>query len=57
MRTLEDILAERSSRHKHLCPRQVLVARMSLYAAEILQLDFPQTEYKSNLRNLRRGNH
>lgn len=44
MRTLEDILAESSSRHKHLCPRQVLGARMSLYAAEILQLDFPRTD-------------
>lgn len=44
MHTLEDILAESSSRHKHLCPRQVLGARMSLYAAEILQLDLPRTD-------------
>jgi len=44
MHTLEDILAESSSRHKHLCPRQVLGARMSLYAAELLQLDFPRTD-------------
>jgi len=44
MRTLGDILNESSSRHKHVCPRQVLGARMSLYAAELLQLDLPRTD-------------
>lgn len=44
MRTLGDILNESSSRHKHICPRQVLGARMSLYAAELLQLDLPRTD-------------
>ncbi len=44
MRALEDILCESSSRHKHLCPRQVLGARMALYAAEILALDLPRKD-------------
>ena len=44
MRALEDILCESSSRHRHLCPRQVLGARMALYAAEILALDLPRTD-------------
>lgn len=44
MRTLDDILVESSARHKHICPRQVLGARMALYAAEILQLDLPRTD-------------
>ncbi|MEW5829018.1 MAG: FmdE family protein [Chloroflexota bacterium] len=41
MRCLAEILEESSSRHKHLCPRQVLGARMGLYAAELLSLDLP----------------
>jgi len=39
MRTLDLVLRESASRHKHLCPRQVLGARMGLYAAELLSLD------------------
>ncbi len=44
MRTLGDILNESSARHKHICPRQVLGARMTLYAAELLQLDLPRAD-------------
>ncbi|MBI5825801.1 MAG: formylmethanofuran dehydrogenase [Chloroflexi bacterium] len=42
--TLAEILRESANRHKHLCPRQVLGARMALYAAEILQLELPRTD-------------
>jgi formylmethanofuran dehydrogenase subunit E len=38
MQSLDLILQESSRRHKHICPRQVLGARMSLSAGEILQL-------------------
>jgi len=44
MRSLEEILEESSSRHKHLCPRQVLGARMALYASELLELDLPRND-------------
>jgi len=44
MRTLDDILRESSARHKHLCPRQVLGARMALYASELLGLDLPRKD-------------
>ena len=44
MRTLDSILYESASRHKHLCPRQVLGARMGLYAAEILGLELPRAD-------------
>ena len=44
MRSLEDILQESSSRHRHLCPRQVLGARMALYASELLELDLPRKD-------------
>jgi len=44
MRPLDLILLESASRHKHLCPRQVLGARMGLYAAEILALDLPRAD-------------
>jgi formylmethanofuran dehydrogenase subunit E len=44
MRALQDILHESSSRHKRLCPRQVLGARMALYASELLGLDVPRTD-------------
>lgn len=41
---LEDILRESARRHKHLCPRQVLGARMALYAGELLNLDLPRND-------------
>lgn len=42
MQTLDVILAESAKRHKHLCPRQVLGARMGLLAAELLGFDLPR---------------
>jgi len=44
MRTLNEILCESSARHKHLCPRQVLGARMALYASELLGLGLPRVD-------------
>jgi formylmethanofuran dehydrogenase subunit E len=44
MHTLDVILAESAKRHKHLCPRQVLGARMGLLAAELLGLDLPRRD-------------
>jgi len=44
MRTLEMILAESAERHKHLCPRQVLGARMGLFAADLLRIELPLTD-------------
>jgi len=44
MQNLTAILEESSQRHKHLCPRQVLGARMALYAAELLNLEIPRTD-------------
>lgn len=43
-RTLNAILAESAKRHHHLCPRQVLGARMSLYAADLLGLELPRLD-------------
>ena len=44
MQSLDLILQESSRRHKHLCPRQVLGARMSLVAGGILQLELPRID-------------
>src|SRR6266508_3642068 len=44
MQSLELILRESAKRHKHLCPRQVLGARMSLLAGEMLELELPRTD-------------
>jgi formylmethanofuran dehydrogenase subunit E len=44
MRALDGILRESSARHTHLCPRQVLGARMSLYAGKLLALDLPRRD-------------
>ncbi len=44
MRTLDEILLESSARHKHLCPRQVLGARMALHASELLGLELPRVD-------------
>jgi formylmethanofuran dehydrogenase subunit E len=40
--TLSDLLQKSSSLHNHLCPRQVLGARMGLWAGELLALALPQ---------------
>lgn len=44
MRPLDLILAESAKRHKHLCPRQVLGARMGLFAAELLEIELPRSD-------------
>lgn len=41
---LEEILKESARRHNHLCPRQVLGARMALYASELLNIELPRTD-------------
>ncbi len=44
MRTLDEILIDSAKRHKHLCPRQVLGARMGLFAAELLGIELPRND-------------
>ena len=44
MNHLETILNESASRHHHLCPRQVLGARVGLAAAAALNLITPRTD-------------
>lgn len=44
MQSLDFILHESAQRHKHLCPRQVLGARMSLLAGEMLELELPRQD-------------
>jgi formylmethanofuran dehydrogenase subunit E len=42
--TLEEILQESAALHRHLCPRQVLGARMGLMAGRLLNVALPQTD-------------
>ena len=42
MSVLQNILEQSTKMHKHLCPRQVLGARMGLFAGELLGLELPQ---------------
>ena len=44
MQSFDSILAESAKWHKHLCPRQVLGARMGLFAVELLGLELPRTD-------------
>lgn len=44
MKRLENILQESAARHSHLCPRQVLGARIGLAAAAALNLTVPRTD-------------
>ncbi|MEZ4727486.1 MAG: FmdE family protein [Caldilineaceae bacterium] len=44
MADLQAILQRSSARHKHLCPRQVLGARMGLAGAAALGLNLPRTD-------------
>lgn len=44
MRDLQEILQLSSARHKHLCPRQVLGARIGLAGAAALGLELPRTD-------------
>lgn len=41
---LQGLLETSAVLHRHLCPRQVLGVRMGMYAAELLNLDLPQTD-------------
>ncbi len=38
-----ELLAESTRRHDHLCPRQVIGVRMGMLAGKLLHLDLPQT--------------
>ncbi|MEI7771355.1 MAG: FmdE family protein [Chloroflexales bacterium] len=40
---LAGLLAQSAELHKHLCPRQVIGARMGLYAGALLGLELPQS--------------
>ncbi|MFN8446829.1 MAG: FmdE family protein, partial [Caldilineaceae bacterium] len=42
MTTLTEFLKTSSALHRHLCPRQVLGARMGMLAGQLLSLDLPQ---------------
>lgn len=44
MLTLKEILARSAAEHNHLCPRQVLGARLGMLAAAQLGLDLPQSD-------------
>jgi len=44
MQNLDSILSESAKRHKYLCPRQVLGARMGLFAAELLGIEVPRSD-------------
>ena len=44
MQPLELILYESAKRHKHLCPRQILGARMALLAGEVLGMELPRVD-------------
>ena len=44
MQSLESILRQSAERHRLLCPRQVLGARMSLVAGEIFELELPRVD-------------
>ncbi len=42
-RSLQDLLDESAARHQHLCPRQVLGARMGLLGVRLLGMDLPNS--------------
>src|SRR3972149_2475087 len=44
MKPLEDLLSECATHHRRLCPRQVLGARVGMFAASLLDLDLPQSD-------------
>jgi formylmethanofuran dehydrogenase subunit E len=44
MKTLTELLNISAEMHCHLCPRQVLGARIGLFAGELLGLELPQTD-------------
>jgi formylmethanofuran dehydrogenase subunit E len=44
MASFTEFLAQTAARHDHLCPRQVIGVRMGMYAAELLDLELPQSD-------------
>ncbi|MBI3243480.1 MAG: TraR/DksA C4-type zinc finger protein [Chloroflexi bacterium] len=44
MKSLSQLLEESAALHRHLCPRQVLGARIGMLAGDALGLDLPQTD-------------
>ena len=44
MKSLSELLVESAALHRHLCPRQVIGARMGMWAGELLGLDLPQAD-------------
>jgi len=44
MRGLEELLAESSRHHHHICPRQVLGVRMGLLAGELFHMELPHPD-------------
>jgi formylmethanofuran dehydrogenase subunit E len=44
MSSLDLFLSQLSALHQHLCPKQVLGVRVSLYAAELFELGLPQRD-------------
>ncbi|HQU36966.1 MAG TPA: FmdE family protein, partial [Anaerolineales bacterium] len=44
MKPLDEILRDSATRHRRLCPRQVLGARVGMFAASLLTLDLPQSD-------------
>ena len=44
MHSLDSILQESVKRHRHLCPRQVLGARMALYVSQLLDIGLPRAD-------------
>jgi formylmethanofuran dehydrogenase subunit E len=43
-KSLQELLDESAAQHSHLCPRQILGVRMGMLAADLLDLDLPQTK-------------
>lgn len=44
MASFTELLDQTAARHDHLCPRQVIGVRMGMYAAELLDLELPQSD-------------
>ena len=44
MRPLNELLRDSATHHRRLCPRQVLGARVGMFAASLLTLDLPQPD-------------
>lgn len=44
MASFTELLAQTAARHDHLCPRQVIGVRMGMYAADLLDLELPQSD-------------